>query len=144
MQAKDAMSTGLVSIPKQASLQEAAECMRRTGVGMLPVTAEDGSIIGTVTDRDITVRAIADGLVPDAIAVGEAMTPGVAACLEDDDIADVVRRMQQDSVRRMLVRNRKGRSVGIISLADIARCRLDRQPGVAMDRQPGTSSASGL
>jgi CBS domain-containing protein len=73
-----------------------------------------------VTDRDITVRATAEGLDPEKVQVREVMTPEVVACRDSDDVQDAARTMQLAQLRRLVVVDQNGRLVGIVSLGDIA------------------------
>jgi len=77
-------------------------------------------MVGLVTDRDIVVRAVAAGKPAARYAVDEVMTEEVHYCLEDDDVADVARRMGELGVRRMPVLDRDGTPIGLVSLDDIA------------------------
>ena len=80
---------------------------------------EGDRLVGMLTDRDIAVRAVAQGRGPDT-KVREAMTPDVRYCLEDDDLDDAVRGMGEQKVRRLPVMSRDKRLVGIVSLGDVA------------------------
>ncbi len=85
MQVRELMSTDVQMIPAEASVQQAATTMAGADVGALPVW--DGEqVIGMVTDRDITVRATADGREPDSEKVRDVMTPRVLFCYEDEDL----------------------------------------------------------
>jgi len=112
-------------IRPDATLQEAAAAMRRHLIGMLPVY--DGSrLVGVVTDRDITVRATAEGRQPHA-RVEEVMTPSVTTCYEDQLVIDAALLMQGSQVRRLVVLDRDERPVGVLSLSDLATEAHDEQ-----------------
>ena len=100
------------------SLRDAARLMARCDSGALPV-GENDRLVGMLTDRDIAVRAVAQGKGPDA-RVREAMTPEVRYCFEDEDLDEVVRSMGEDKVRRLPVMSRDKRLVGIVSFGDVA------------------------
>jgi CBS domain-containing protein len=119
MQVKDAMTRGVECVSPDATLQEAARKMREMDVGPLPVCDSD-RLAGMVTDRDITVRAVADGRDPRTTRVRDVMTEGIDSCFEDDDVADAARLMREKQVRRLVVLNRDKRLVGIVSLGDLA------------------------
>jgi len=119
MQAKEVMTDKIALVPSSSSIQAAAELMRRMDVGMLPV-AEDGRLVGTVTDRDITIRAVADGADPRATAARQVMNREVISCYEDQDAREVARMMEENGVRRIVVVNRNDEAVGIISVDDLA------------------------
>lgn len=120
MQVRKIMSEGVRTIGADTTVHQAASTMRDLGVGMLPVAEMNGTVSGTVTDRDIVVRALAERLGGDTL-VKEIMTPDVVRCYEDADVADAVQMMEQGRIRRILVVDRKERPVGLVSTADIAR-----------------------
>ena len=102
-----------------ASLQEAAAKMKHLEIGPLPVR-ENNRLTGFITDRDITVRATAEGLDPKTTLVREVMTPSVVYCFEDQEIEEAAEIMKELQVRRLPVLNREQRLVGIVSLGDLA------------------------
>ena len=77
-------------------------------------------MIGVVTDRDITTRAVAKRLDPNPTRVGDIMSPELVCCYEDDDIHDCIKLMEGSQVRRVPVLDREDRLVGVISLGDLA------------------------
>ena len=100
MKVKDILTLNPEVIYPEASLVHAAQMMKRLDVGMLPVC--DGlRLVGMLTDRDITVRATADGLNPITTSVGEVMTPDVVYCFEDHNIKDVALLMEERQIRRL-------------------------------------------
>jgi CBS domain-containing protein len=120
VQVHDVMTADVVSIPPELTLQDAASIMKNLDVGSLPVS--DGErLIGVITDRDITVRAIAEGADPRTTDVGGVMTAEVVCCQEDDDVERAARLMQREQLRRLLVVDAGGRLVGIVSLGDLVR-----------------------
>jgi predicted transcriptional regulator len=92
--------------PGNTSIQAAAELMRQMDIGMLPVT-EDGRIVGTLTDRDIAIRGVAEGADPGATPAREVMTREVVSCYDDQDAREVANAMELNKVRRVIVVNRK-------------------------------------
>ena len=118
------MSVAVQVITPEATLQQAARMMLELDVGALPV-CRDVTLLWMVTDRDITVRGVAAGLMPDTACVAEVMTTTLEFCTEDQDPEEVMRTMGQAQVRRLPVVNMEGELVGIVSLGDMAR----RQPG---------------
>ena len=118
MQVSRAMTTNVVSVPADTTLMEAARLMKGLDVGPLPVR-EDGRLIGVVTDRDITVRATAEGKDPLTTEVREVMTPDVVYCRVDQDVEQVARLMQEAQLRRLLVVDGEMQLVGIVSLGDL-------------------------
>ena len=123
------------------TLQLAAEKMRELDVGSLPV-CDGAHLLGMITDRDITIRAIADGRDPAQTPVRDAMTPTVEYVFEDDDVQRAAQIMQDKQIRRLPVVSRDKKLVGIVALGDIARTGDDRMSGNALqdisdpDRQP--------
>ena len=99
-------------------LIEAAQKMNAPDIGMLPVCAE--IYWGKVTDRDITVRGVAQGCDPRTTRVRDIMTPEVIYCFDDEDVNEVAKKMEEKQVRRLPVLNRNKRLVGIVSLGDLA------------------------
>lgn len=125
MRVADIMTDDVATIAADASIREAARQMDMLNVGALPVT--DGRrLVGIVTDRDVTVRATAAGLSPDATQVSEVMTDDVRWCSADDDVEDVMRLMSDVQIRRVPVLNTSGDIVGIVALGDLAE---DNAPG---------------
>ena len=88
-------------------------------VGSLPV-CENDRLVGMLTDRDIVVRAIADGCDTKTTTAREIMTPDIVYCFEDQDVQEAARLMEQNQIRRLVVLNRDKRLVGIVSLGDLA------------------------
>jgi len=119
MKAADIMTRNVEVVRPEDSLQKAASIMDNLNIGFLPV--HDGKrVVGVITDRDITVRAVSADLSPNMTNVNEAMTDEVHFCLEDDAINDVVKHMIDTQIRRLLVFTHDNRLVGVISLGDIA------------------------
>src|SRR5688572_12331812 len=120
MQLKDIMTPKPDCIRPDDTLQEAARRMRDLDVGPLPVCGDDDRLAGMITDRDITIRAVAEGKDPTTTRVREAMTEEIIYGFEDQDVQEAARTMQERQVRRLLVMNRDKRLVGIVSLGDLA------------------------
>jgi CBS domain-containing protein len=106
-------------VTPETTLAQAAQRMKALDVGMLPVCESD-RLIGTITDRDITVRAVAAGYNPSTTIVREAMTREMVYCFDDEDIAEAALLMERRQVRRLPVINREKRLVGIVALGDLA------------------------
>jgi len=138
MQVRQAMTKDVkIANPKQ-TIHEAAQMMAHVDIGLLPIEQND-RLVGMVTDRDITVRAVAAGLGPKT-KVANVMSKEVKYCFEDDDVAEVAQNMADLQVRRLPVLNRDKRLVGILSLADIALS----DGGSAGDALSGISRPGGL
>jgi CBS domain-containing protein len=106
-------------ISPQTNLTNAAQTMKLLDVGMLPVCDRD-RLTGTITDRDITIRAVAAGMNPANTRVAEIMTHQVVYCFDDENVEDAAQLMEQRQLRRLPVLNRDKRLVGIVSLGDLA------------------------
>jgi CBS domain-containing protein len=118
---KDVMTRDVDVIDPDAPIREAARHMRDGDFGMIPV-GKDHELIGVVSDRDIAIRAVAEG--KDAnTPVREVMSEGVAWVYEDMSVDDAAKIMSEQQVRRLPVVNRQKRLVGIVALGDFA---LDR------------------
>ena len=100
-------------------LKDAALKMRELDVGMLPIRSDD-RLVGMLTDRDITIRATAEGRDPTKTQVQEVMTQEVLYCFEDQDVSEAAKVMQEKQIRRLPILNREKRLVGIVSLGDVA------------------------
>jgi CBS domain-containing protein len=116
----DVMSTGVRIASPEDSVQQASRIMREEDSGVLPV-GEGDRLVGMVTDRDITLRLVAEGKDAARTKVREVMTPETKYVFEDEDLSHVADNMAEQQVRRLPVLNRDKRIVGIISLGDIAR-----------------------
>lgn len=126
MKVKEAMCNDVQLIDPNTTLREAAQKMRDSGCGYLPI-GENDRLKGAITDRDIVVRGIAENANPDDDTVNSAMSENIVYCYEDDDIKDAAKKMQDKQIRRLVVLNQKKRMVGILSIGDIARTCNDKQ-----------------
>lgn len=115
----DLMTRGVHTLEPDDTLVRAAVGMRDAGVGSLPV-CRDGAVIGMVTDRDLVVRAMADGADARTVRVSDVMTPDVLVAREDDRLQDVIARMGRRQVRRIPVLDAQDRLVGMLALGDVA------------------------
>ena len=117
-QLKDLMSRDVKVINPDMSIGEAAQHMRDGDFGMMPV-GEDDRMIGTISDRDIAIRAVAEGKDADT-KVRDVMSDGIAWAYEDDSVEKAAQIMSERQVRRLPVVNRDKRLVGIVALGDFA------------------------
>jgi CBS domain-containing protein len=101
------------------AVEEAARAMRDRNVGFLPVCDESKVVMGTITDRDIAIRLVAEGL-PSETLVEEIMSPEVVACSPRDDVLHAQKLMAENQKARILCVDDAGRLVGLISLSDVA------------------------
>jgi CBS domain-containing protein len=126
---EDIMKQRLQTVGPEDSIQQAAELMALANVGFLPVCDADRRILGTITDRDIVVRALAKGASPAGCRVGDVMTPEVIACSPDDPVTLAEQFMAQHQVSRIVVTDEDGILAGVISLSDVAERDAPRRVG---------------
>jgi len=116
---RELMTTKVTALPVGTTLDQAAEVMRSQDIGDV-VVADADTLIGVVTDRDIVVRAIADGRDPRATNLGEIVSTDLITVGPEDSAADAARLMRDRAVRRVLVVDEKGGLEGILSIGDLA------------------------
>src|SRR5688572_14288216 len=119
MKMRDILSDHPQVVGPEAMICEAARKMRDYDIGMLPV-CDGENLIGAVTDRDLTIRGIAEGSDPLKTRVKEVMSMGICCCYEDQDIEEVAHEMEKRQIRRIVVLDRNKKLVGVASLADFA------------------------
>ena len=126
MQVKEIMTCDVETIDSDTMIVQAASLMKQLDIGALPVWKEQ-RLIGMVTDRDIAVRAVAEGKDACQTCVKDIMTPQVYYCFEDDDIHEAASLMEEKSIHRLLVLSEDNQPVGFLTLADFAvKCRDER------------------
>ena len=118
MKISEAMTRDVQLIEPDQDIREAARRMADLGIGALPV-GENDRLIGMITDRDIAIRAVAQGRGPDT-RIREVLSADVKYCFEDQTVEEVARNMGDIQVRRLPVLNRDKRLVGIVSLGDLS------------------------
>jgi CBS domain-containing protein len=119
MQIEQIMTRNVEIISPETTLREAAQKMRDLDVGSLPVC--DGERLkGMLTDRDITIRATAEGRNPDTTQAIDVMTAAIIYCYEDQDVAEAAQVMEKKQIRRLPIVDRNKKLVGIVSLGDLA------------------------
>jgi CBS domain-containing protein len=123
------MSTGVSAVGPDTTLVEAAQQMRVSGVGGVPVLDHDGDCAGILTERDIVVRVLAEGREPRAALVRDVASMHPVTCAPDEDTAVVAERMRENEVQHLPV-CQAGEVVGVISLADIVFERPDEERGM--------------
>ena len=117
-QLKDVMSRQVKVISPEMTIKEAAQTMSEGNFGMLPVSEND-RMIGALSDRDIAIRAVAEGKGP-TTKVREVMSTGIFWAYEDDTVEQAAKLMSEHQVRRLPVVDRNKRLVGIVALGDFA------------------------
>jgi CBS domain-containing protein len=118
MTIREIMTTDVRTISPDITIEKAAGLMTKYNVGVLPV-GENDRLVGMLTDRDIIVRGLAEGLSPKKTKVRKIMSDEVIWCFEDQDISEAASLMKEKRVRRLIVLNREKRLSGICSLGDL-------------------------
>ncbi|WP_172382671.1 CBS domain-containing protein [Streptomyces sp. MNP-20] len=124
---RQVMTPGVVAVRPDASLVEAAQLMRAQDIGDV-VVANGDQVVGVLTDRDITLRAVAEGADPLTVSAQAVCTPNPVVVSPDDEVAAAVGLMRDHAVRRLPVVE-DGRPVGMVSLGDLA---IEQDPASAL------------
>ena len=119
MKVQEVMTTKVETILPSASLRAAARTLSNLGVGALPVV-DDGKLLGIITDRDVSVYAIAIGRDPQSTNVQKVMTKEVFTCYEDNKLSEAADIMEKHNIRRLTVLNRNEEITGFLAIEDIA------------------------
>jgi CBS domain-containing protein len=131
MLVREVMTRNVEVVSPTTSLREAAELMRAVDTGALPVC--DGTrLVGMVTDRDIVVRGLALGLVPESL-VSEVMSGRVVYVRDNAEGEDAARIMREEQIRRLPVIDSEKKLVGILSLGDLTEAVSDREAGATLE-----------
>lgn len=119
MKCEDIMKKNFKCVSPRDSIEDAAKRMRDEGIGFLPVCDQSKKALGTITDRDIAIRIVAEGKQASSF-VEDAMTRQVVACKPGDDLSKAQQLMAQHKVSRLMCIDDSGELCGVISLSDIA------------------------
>ena len=130
-QIKEVMTPNPTACEPSTGIVDVARMMREEDAGAIPIV-EGGRLVGMVTDRDIVVRALADGRDPQSTTVGEIASKNVVAVEPDDDLGRALELMGERQVRRLPVVE-DDRLIGIVAQADIARHGSDRKTGQVVE-----------
>src|SRR5919205_3853462 len=125
---RELMTSNPCSIDADKSIAYAAKMMRDEDVGLAPIVEGD-RLVGTVTDRDIAIRVVAEGKDPESTKVKEIASTDLVTVDPQQDLDEALRLMAQHQVRRLPVVEEDGRLVGIVAQADVAREGDDAQTG---------------
>lgn len=112
----------LIATQRSNSLQKAAALMRQHHVGALLVTDDEphcDRAIGIITDRDLVVQVIADGISPEKRTIGEVMTHGISTISDTSDVHEAIEVMRSDGIRRLAVADEHGTLLGVLSFDDV-------------------------
>ncbi len=130
--ARDIMTPDVTCATEKETLAEAARKMAELNVGSLPICGDDNRLKGMLTDRDIVVKALAQGKDPAQTTVGEFAQGKPVTIGADDEAAEILRTMSEHKVRRLPVIDGH-QLVGIVAVADVARALPDRPVGDLID-----------
>jgi len=125
---RDLMTSNPHSLDSGSSAVEAARIMRDEDTGIVPIVEGD-RLVGTVTDRDITVRVVAEGKDPSSATVGEISSRELVTIDPQQGLDEALRLMARHQVRRLPVVEEDGKLVGIVSQADVAKHASDEKAG---------------
>lgn len=118
MMIADVMKAEAEALPAHTSSRTAARRMRDRDIGFLPICDQHGRVIGTITDRDLAVRVVAEGLDYD-LPITDVMTREVVACRVEDDVLCARRLMLANRKSRLVVLDETGRLLGVVSWTDV-------------------------
>ncbi|HLV30572.1 MAG TPA: CBS domain-containing protein [Chitinispirillaceae bacterium] len=138
MKVSDIMTHNVDYASPSDSVQTVSERMRDENIGVVPVFENDQPV-GLITDRDITIRAVAEGKDPVQTKVSEIMTHEVIFCMENMDVEDAVRIMEYKKIRRLLVKNEFNEFTGILSIGDVAMSMTIELTGEVLQEVTGTA-----
>jgi CBS domain-containing protein len=130
---REVMTSKLCAIDADRPVAYAAQMMRDEDVGLAPIVEGD-RLVGTLTDRDIAVRVVAEGRDPERTLVREVASTDVVTVDPQQDLDEALRLMAEHQVRRIPVVEEDGRLVGIVAQADVARESDDRRTGEVVER----------
>ncbi|WP_265519118.1 CBS domain-containing protein [Nitratireductor luteus] len=119
MLVNEAMTEDVRWYSPDTPIQEVARIMRDEGIGCVPI-GENDRLVGMITDRDITCRAVATGEPIDTLTCRSVMSSGIFFCFDDQTLSEALDQMQERQVHHLPVLNRQKRMIGILSLGDIA------------------------
>ena len=125
---REVMTSNPRAIEADKPVLDAAKMMRDEDVGLAPIV-EGERLVGTLTDRDIATRVVAEGKDPETTSVREVASTELVIVDPEQDLDEAVRLMAQHQVRRIPVVEEDGRLVGVVAQADVARQANDRQTG---------------
>jgi CBS domain-containing protein len=125
MKVKSSMHKGVEWVSPDTPVRVLANIMREQDIGAIPI-GENDRLIGMVTDRDVTVRAVANGTDTSALTARDVMTKGIVWCGDNDDVSHAANVMQSNHIRRLPVIDKNKRMVGILSLGDLSHTATER------------------
>jgi CBS domain-containing protein len=130
MKVADVMTPAIVTVDSSASLVAAAKKMKKFDIGFL-VIVSDSAVIGTVTDRDIVIRGLAEEKDAKSCSVQEVASTDLITCTQDADVAKAAKLFSLHQIQRVLVVDYNNAPVGVLSLGDIA-AKIDNEELIAI------------
>jgi CBS domain-containing protein len=130
---REVMTSNPCTIDADKPISYAAKMMRDEDVGLAPVVEGD-RLVGTLTDRDIAIRVVAEGHDPDSTKVKDVASKDVVTIDPQQSLDEALRLMAEHQVRRLPVVEEDGRVVGVVAQADVARLADDRKTGEIVER----------
>jgi CBS domain-containing protein len=142
MDIRSVMTANPATCTPDATLRQVAQMMKQHDCGQIPVVGQDRQPLGVITDRDIAVRAVAEGTNPASATVSDYMTSPAMTVSDKCSLKDVTRVMEEGQVRRVVVVDGKGCVAGIVAQADIALAGRDGETAEVVKHvsEPGRSS----
>ncbi len=131
MKVRDLMHKGVEIMPPDTPVSKLAKAMLDKDVGAIPV-GNNGKLVGMVTDRDITIRAVANGKDVSKLTAQDVMTKGVVCCSDTAKVRDVLHVMEEKQIRRVPVVDEAAQVVGMVSIGDISRAMPEKAAGEVM------------
>lgn len=124
MNVKECMTSDVEIVAPHTSLVEVARKMKEGDFGAMPI-CDGKKLLGMITDRDIVIRAIAEGKDVNNVEVRQVMSDQILYCFEDQDVEEAAEIMSKNQIRRLPVVSRDKSLVGMIALGDIAQSSED-------------------
>ena len=128
MKVCDLMHKGVEIMPPETPVAKLAKKMLDKDIGAIPVGA-NGQLVGMVTDRDITIRAVANGKDISQLTAQDIMTKGIVCCRDTAKVRDVLHMMEEKQIRRVPVVDEAAQVVGMVSMGDISKAMPDKAAG---------------
>jgi CBS domain-containing protein len=144
MKLSEIMTRQVEVIQPDDTLQAAAKKMRDRNIGFLPV-CDGETLMGVLSDRDLTIRALADGMDAGIMLARDLMTTPTIYCFDDQDVSEAARIMEENQIRRLVVLSREDkRLAGVVSLGDLARNGTTELSGKVLRKvsEPDTSETA--
>ena len=146
MQVKDVMTSDPAVCMEDTPLQKVAQMMIDHDCGAIPVVqnTDNRKPVGIITDRDITVRAVAEGRNPLALTAGDLMTKTVVVARPEESVRELLRTMEENQIRRVVVVDDQEQCVGIVAQADVALQGPDEEAGEMVEEisEPTTTASA--